>query len=268
MTDFQGRFVWYELMTTDAAAATAFYAHVVGWKTRDSGMPGLAYTLLSAGAATGDAGCADVGGLMALPDEALAAGARPAWTGYVAVDDVDATADRVWKAGGTIHRPPVDIPGVGRFAIVADPQGAVFALFRPNLDGAEGGTPPSLPPREPGRVGWHELAADDRDAAFAFYADLFGWQKLDGIDMGPLGIYQIFGRGGEAMGGMMTRCGEMPAPCWTYYFIVGDIDAAARRVTEGGGMVINGPMEVPGGAWIIQCLDPQKALFALVGTRS
>ncbi|WP_029009874.1 VOC family protein [Azospirillum halopraeferens] len=266
MSGFFGRFVWYELMTTDPAAATAFHGAVAGWRGRDSGMPGFDYTLLSAGEAQGAPGCTDVGGVMALPEEACAAGARPGWLGYIAVDDVDATADRIWKAGGAVHRPPADIPGIGRFAVVADPQGAVFALFRP-APGSGDGAPP-VPPREPGRFAWHELVTDDHEAAFAFYADLFGWQALDSVDIGPMGTYRIFGRDGEAMGGMMNRCEGMPGPFWLYYVMVDGIDAAAERVKAGGGTVINGPMEVPGGSWIIQCLDPQHAPFALVGPRS
>src|SRR5215210_8558123 len=103
-------FVWYELMTTDADAAEAFYRDVIGWTTHDAGMR---YTILSAGEA-------GVGGIMTLPAEACAAGARPGWIGYIGVDDVDAYAARVEQAGGAIHKPAEDIPGVGRFAVVAD----------------------------------------------------------------------------------------------------------------------------------------------------
>src|SRR3954464_12155051 len=123
MPNSQANFVWHELMTTDADAAEAFYRDVVGWRTQDAGMPGMRYTILS----VGEAG---VGGIMTLPPDACAAGARPGWIGYVGVDDVDAYAQRVKAAGGTVHKPPADIPGVGRFAVVADPQGANFVLFK------------------------------------------------------------------------------------------------------------------------------------------
>src|SRR3954468_17557440 len=116
-------FVWYELMTTDADAAETFYSDVVGWRTQDAGMPGMRYTILS----VGESG---VGGIMTIPPNACAAGSRPGWIGYVGVDDVDAAAGRVKQAGGAIHKPAEDIPGVGRFAVVADPQGASFVLFR------------------------------------------------------------------------------------------------------------------------------------------
>ncbi|WP_036302208.1 VOC family protein [Methylobacterium sp. 77] len=256
-----GRFIWYELMTTDLAAAREFYSHVTGWSIADSGMPGIEYSLASSGAAP-------VGGMMTLPDEVRAMGARPSWMGYIAVADVDAASAQVREGGGTIHRAPDDIPGIGRFCVAADPQGAVFVLFRGD------GTPPPAPtPGTPGHFGWHELHARDWEAAFAFYASLFGWVKTDAVDMGPMGTYQLFGVTGPDggcdgvhTGGMMTNT-QVPAPFWLYYVNVGDIDAAGPRVTARGGQIIAGPHQVPGGAWILHALDPQGAMFALVGPR-
>ena len=250
-------FVWYELTTTDAAAAEAFYAEVVGWTLQESGMPGMKYTLLTTDAVP-------VAGLMALPREACDAGARPGWTGYVGVDDVDAFAGRVTKAGGKVHMPPTDIPNVGRFAIVADPQGAVFALFQPSSD-----MPRQAPdPLKPGLPGWHELMAADGSSAFGVYAELFGWTKGETIDMGATGTYQLFTAGKDAIGGMMTKPAEVPIPFWNYYFQVDAIGAAIERLTTGGGKVIHGPVEVPGGAWIVQAFDPQGALFSLVSAKA
>ncbi len=248
-------FVWYELMTSDAPAAEAFYRSVCGWATADSGMSGMTYTLLSAGDT-------QVGGLMPLPESAAAMGARPAWVGYIGVDDVDAFAARVTTAGGAIHRPPEDIPGIGRFAVVADPHGAAFILFK-----GAGETPTASPPGAPGHVGWHELHAGDGAAAFAFYAGLFGWTPSGEMDMGPMGSYRMFATGGDAVGGIMTKMPEMPVSAWVYYVNVDAIDAAVSRITAGGGQVINGPMEVPGGQWVVQGLDPQGAMFALVAPR-
>jgi predicted enzyme related to lactoylglutathione lyase len=257
MPSHEGKFVWYELMTTDMAAAAAYYRSVVGWGARDSGVPGVDYTLFLAGEAM-------VAGLMDIPQEAKAAGARPGWIGYVAVADVDASAERVRSAGGAVHHAPSDIPGVGRFAVVADPQGAVFALFR-----GAGEPPPAPAPGTAGHVGWHELYAAEREAAFAFYAGQFGWVKSDAMDMGPMGVYQLIARSGEAeaFGGIMTKPDTVPAPFWNFYFAVEAIDAAGARVAEGGGKTLNGPMQVPGGSWIIQCLDPQGAFFSLVAPR-
>lgn len=250
-------FVWYELMTTDAPAAAAFYADVVGWRAADSGMPGMDYTLLWSGDAM-------IGGLMRLPEDARAAGATTGWVGYVGVDDVDAKVAELQAAGGKLHRAPEDIPGAGRFAVVSDPHGATFCLFRGTP--GEGEAPPAPAAMgAPGHVGWHELLAGDLDSAWTFYSALFGWTRDSAVDMGPMGTYQLFRTGGEyAVGGMMTRPPEVPQPGWVYYFNVDALDAAVERVKRGGGQVLNGPMEVPGGSWIAQGLDPQGGVFALV----
>jgi predicted enzyme related to lactoylglutathione lyase len=252
MADYKGKFVWYELMTSDIAAATRFYSDVVGWSAKDAGMSGMSYSLFSAGDI-------QVAGVMAIPDAARQGGMRPAWFGYIAVDDVDKSAEALKKAGGTVHREPADIPGVGRFAFVADPQGAMFYLFRGMSE-----APPSPPMGTVGLGGWHELYAADLEPAFAFYAKLFGWTKGEAMDMGAMGVYQLFNKGSEMIGGMMKKLDSMPMPMWNYYFTVPEIDAAAARVKAGGGAVVNGPMDVPGGSRIIQCMDPQGAMFALV----
>lgn len=253
MSDTPAPFCWYELMTSDLAAAESFYAAVIGWKVSDAGMPDFRYTIFSAGE-TG------VAGAMTLPAEAAAQGARPGWIGYIRVEDVDAHAARVTAAGGSVHKAPEDIPGVGRFSVVADPHGAFFCLFREASPMP--GTPP--PPNTPGLFGWRELHAGDGPAAFDFYSGLFSWTKTEAMPMGELGVYQLFAAGGDAIGGMMTKMKDCPMPFWLYYVNVEAIDAAAARVTAGGGRIVNGPMEVPGPMWIVQCLDPQGAMFAMV----
>jgi predicted enzyme related to lactoylglutathione lyase len=205
------------------------------------------------------AGSTPVAGAMTLPQEACDAGGRPGWMGYVGVADADAAVRKLTGAGGKVHRPPADIPGIGRFAVVADPHGAAFALFQPH-----GGSQEPASPMTPGHVGWHELYAGDGAEAFAFYSGQFGWTKGDAMDMGPMGVYQLFQTGGLPIGGMMTKPPAIPQPYWGFYFTVPEINAAVDRVKAGGGQVLNGPMEVPGGAWIIQGLDPQGAAFALV----
>ncbi len=254
MTTPAGRFVWYELMTTDPEAATAFYGAVIGWSAAGSGVPGVRYTILSTGEVP-------VGGLMALPPNVRDAGGRPGWLGYVGVEDVDAAAAKVTAAGGHIHHAPTDIPTVGRFAVAADPQGAMFCLFRGN--DADMPVPPPVS-MAPGRIGWHELYANDPQTAFAFYAGEFGWTKAQAIDMGEMGTYQLFAIEGVDAGGMMARPPMVPAPAWLYYFAVPEIEAAVGRVKQHGGQVMHGPMQVPGGAMVAQCLDPQGAVFAMV----
>jgi predicted enzyme related to lactoylglutathione lyase len=250
-------FVWYELMTSDDAAAQDFYGKVVGWKAQDAGQPGMKYTLLAASEGP-------VAGLMALPKEACDAGAKPGWVGYVGVDDVDACARRIAEAGGKTHVPPTDIPGIGRFAMVADPQGATFSLFKA---AAPMGQPPA-DVNQPGLIGWHELYALDGEKAFDFYSGMFGWTKSDAIDMGEMGRYQLFAAGGAPIGGMMTKPANLPMPFWNYYIQVDAIGAALERLKAGNGQVVNGPMQVPGGSWIVQGIDPQGAMFALVSAKA
>lgn len=238
-----GKFVWYELMTTDVAASAAFYGAVVGWQTQAMGH----YTILLADHA-------QVGGMMAFP------GAPNRWIGYIGVDDVDASVLRVTAAGGSVHRAADEVVDVGRFAVVADPQGADFVLFTPSGSRDEA----TAPAMQPGHVGWRELHAEDPDTAFAFYADLFGWTRGAAHDMGPVGAYQNFATGGVDAGGIMTRLAPVPQPSWHYYFNVDAIDAAVARVKAAGGQLLAEPREVPGGAWVASCLDPQGAWFALL----
>jgi predicted enzyme related to lactoylglutathione lyase len=247
-------FFWYELMTTDLDAAEAFYTKVVGWKAQPfeggAGMP--RYIVMNAGER-------GVGGLMTIPDEARRSGMPPAWVGYIHTADVGASTEALMKAGGKVHRAPDDIPGVGRFAVVADPQGAMFMFLQPN-----GPDQPPVPMTTPGHIGWHELYTTNWQAAFDFYSSQFGWTKGDAMDMGPMGTYQLFKVNGEHTGGMMNKPEQIPVPVWQFYFNVDGADAAASRVTGNGGKVLMGPMEVPGGQWVVQCQDPQGAHFALV----
>jgi hypothetical protein len=254
MANAHGHFVWYELTTTDAEAAKAFYTNVVGWGTRDASMPGAAYTLFTAGEAA-------VGGLMGLPAEARRMGAQPRWIGYVGVDDVDATVAQIKRLGGAVYVPPTDVPDVSRFSIVADPQMTAFALFKWRR--AEDRQQPDAL-KTPGHVGWHELFAANWEKAFAFYGELFGWQKVD-ADVGGIGTYQLFSAGGQTIGGMSTKPPSVPMTFWLYYFNVGNIEDAAERVKALGGQILEGPVEVPGGNWIVRCMDPQGAVFALSG---
>lgn len=253
MADYDGCFVWYELMTTDVGAAKTFYTKVLGWGVQDASMPNLEYTFFTVGNAFAS-------GLMRLPEEARKTGTPPRWIGYVAVNDVDAAVGRIRHLGGAVYVPPTDLLNISRFSVVADPQAASLALIK------------WLKPRrqqlgepgEPGRVGWHELLAADCGAAFDFYGQLFGWKKSD---TGPSGNYHLFSVGGQTIGGMYTKPPLVPVPLWLYYFNVRDINAAAERVTSGGGQVLEGPVEVPGGDWIARCVDPQGAMFALEGKR-
>ena len=251
-----GKFIWCELMTSDTAAAGAFYSSVIGWNINEMSMgEGPSYYLFEIG--KGDK-CPGIGGMMAFPPE-LEGQMPPNWTAYVCVDDVDLTAGDYVANGGSVKRPPEDIPGIGRFAVVADPHGAVLCVMTP----APMDDMPAPPPEgSPGTVGWHELYAGDMEEAFGFYGRIFGWTKDHDFDMGAMGVYRIFVEHGKAVGGMMTK--REGVPFWSYYFNVDGLDAAMQRVRDGGGKVVEGPMEVPGNAWIAQCTDPQGAFFCMV----
>jgi uncharacterized protein len=264
MSDLTGKFFWYELMTSDPEGAIAFYGDVVGWTAQPFGGERTEdpYHVVS-----GSAG--PLGGIMRIPAEAKDCGMSPWWGGYVGSADVDADAERLSGAGASVKRPPEDIPGVGRFAVMNDPGGAIFMLLKGSSpDGME-----AAPPMATGHVGWHELYSGSFDADLAFYTSQFGWGKGEAMDMGPMGSYQLFSMSGgtdfnSMEGGMMPKPEQMPEPQWLFYFVVPDIDEGVEKVKAGGGTVLNGPAEVPGGAWIIQATDPQGAMFALVGMRS
>jgi len=249
-----GRFLWYELMTTDTEAAKAFYAKVMGWEPRHAA-PGMTYTLFFAG---GELVC----GLTDLREDARRAGAPPKWIGYVGVDDVDAAADQVRRLGGAVLVPPTSVPDVSRVSVVADPQQAALVLCKWLQPDEERPADSSAA----GRVGWHELLAADWERAFPFYSALFGWQRA-AADSEAMNTYQQFSVGGQTIGSMYAKPASVPLSFWLYYFNSNDVDAAAKRVTAGGGRVLEGPIGVPGGSRVARCLDPQGAMFALVGKR-
>lgn len=249
------RFSWYELMTKDVPAALGFYEKVFGWTTKDSGFPD--YRLIET---QGRA----IGGALTLTEEMCAAGAKPGWLGYIGVDDLAAKTAELVEAGGKVIRPQVEIPNLIRFTIVADLHGAVFVLYHGLVDGH--GMPP-FPPGTVGAVDWHELHAGDGAAAWELYSKVFGWTKDMAVDMGPVGVYQTWKAEGAAIGGMMTKMPVTPAPFWLYYVCVDSLGAALERVKANGGSIIHGPMEVPGGSFIANCLDPQGAIFAMVSQK-
>ena len=251
MSDMQGTFVWCELDTSDVGGAIKFYKDVIGWGTQAFDEN---YSILLAGE-TG------VGGVMRLPDEHKKIGLGPHWLGYVYADDVDALTKKAESIGAKTHVPPTDIPTIGRFSLITDPQGAVISLFKPLP--RESAPPPAAPTN--GHFVWHELIATDYESALGFYAALVGWQKTEAIQ-GPMGTYQMYGKGGRTFGGMLTKPKGYPkGPHWLYYVTVADLDGAITRVKKGGGQVWNGPMDIPGGERVAQCVDPQGAAFALHG---
>ena len=247
-----GRPVWYELMTSDPNAAEKFYKAVVGWTSAPFGDSPQPYTLFKR---SGDKG---VAGLMKIPEGMHF---PPFWAMYIAVPNFEQALSHIKKLGGTELGPVIDIPNIGRMQMVKDPQGAAFYIMQP---ASTEETPEG--PAEIGQGSWHELMTSDPVAAMKFYSEVFGWQQSEVMDMGPeMGKYYMFNRPHGMIGGMMTKPPQLTnvPNNWGIYFLVPEINAAAERVKANGGQVINGPMEVPGGTWVLNALDPQGAAFSL-----
>jgi predicted enzyme related to lactoylglutathione lyase len=239
-------------MTTDTTAAAAFYGKLAGLKTAPAPSD-PSYTTFMAGG-TG------MGGLMRMADEARAMGAPPNWLSYIGVDSVDNTVQQAGLLGAKVLKPAADIPNVGRFAILQDPQGAVFAVFSTTQSFPAAATVPF------GHMSWHELATSDMDAAFLFYQQLFGWHVMSDMDMGAMGTYRVFAPQGskDTIGGMYTKPPEPPRPsAWLPYIKVADAKAATAKAKALGATIFHGPAQVPGGGWITMGADPQGAAFAL-----
>lgn len=256
MTNAHGSFIWYELLTKDAAAAKTFYDSVVGWNMDAEAPPGgMDYRMINAhdGAA---------GGVMQLNADMLAGGAKPVWLGYFGVDDVDASVEAIVAAGGAVHLPAFDIPGVGRLAMVADPQGIPFYVMR----GASPERSTAYQRMGFQHVSWNELMTTDDAAAIEFYGKTLNLSTAGSMPMGAMGDYTFLANGdskGEAIGAVM-RAQPGTAPGWGFYFRVPEIQAAKAAVTAGGGTVFAEPMQVPGGEWVINASDPEGVVFGVV----
>ena len=249
-----GRPIWYELMTTDTAAAEKFYTDVVGWKAEPFGGSAMPYTVFKRG---GDVG---IGGMMKRPDDMPM---PPFWAMYIGVPDFEDAVAHIKRLGGRELSPVIDIPDVGRMQMMADPQGAAFYIMKPaSPERPEG--PPEL-----GAGSWHELMTTDLQGAIKFYKEAFNWQPSEAMDMGDMGTYQMFNRGDTMLGGMMNKPKELAGvpPHWGIYFLVPDLDAAVAKIKAKGGKILNGPMEVPGGDRVVTAMDPQGAAFSLHGRK-
>ncbi|PWE29060.1 VOC family protein [Pararhodobacter marinus] len=248
----QGLPCWYELTTSDPAASGAFYGSLLGWETTEVPMGEQSYFLNTRDGK-------NVSGMMRPPAPDI----PPNWCPYFGVESADDTVAGMLADGGQQIVAPTDVPGTGRFAIMADPQGAVFGLLQP----LPGDTDEAYAPGQAGHGAWHELMTSDPVAAFGFYRKHLGWAPGEAMDMGAMGTYQLFAAGGGDAGGIMGQPQQGMPSFWGCYFGVPGIDAAQARIVELGGKVVNGPMSVPGDAWIVQAMDPQGAYFALTGPK-
>jgi len=256
-------FIWYELMTSDPAGAAAFYGAVVGWTIASHADPAagdMDYRMIG----RSDGG--NAGGVLALNADMLAGGARPIWIGYLEVDDVDAAVDAIKADGGAVQMPATDLP-VGRIAMVTDPQGAPFYIMDP-IPPEGGGESDVFSVTEPQRVRWNELSTSDPDAVVAFYTKHFGWGQEGEMDMGEMGAYRFIQCGDVGIGAVMPLMQGMPLSMWSYYIGVDDIDRARAAVTANVGTITNEPMEIPGGEYAMNAIDPQGAHVGFVGPRT
>jgi uncharacterized protein len=246
-----GRPVWDELMTTNTAAAEAFYKKVVGWTSAPFDASPTPYTTFKR------SGDVQVAGLMKTPE---GMNMPPFWAMYVAVPKLEEAVAHIKRLKGSELSPVIEVPTVGRLQMMKDPQGAAFYIIEPTSREERPETAPEV-----GEASWHELMTTDATAAMKFYNEVFGWQPGEAMDMGPMGKYQMFNRPHGMIGGMMNKPPEMAQvpPHWMIYFRVPDINAAAERVKANGGKILNGPMEVPGGDWVLNATDPQGAAFGL-----
>lgn len=264
MTNPTGGWIWYELMTTDPDGAAKFYGEVVGWTISGQPAPeagGIDYRHI------GRAGGGGAGGVLALNKDMTDHGARPCWLGYIHVADVDAAVSAIEADGGTALMPAFDLP-VGRIAMVTDPQGAPFYVMKP--------IPPAGQPDAVSDVfsvdraqhfRWNELRSSDPAASVGFYTRHFGWTQEGDMDMGPMGKYRFIQHQGTGIGAIMGTDPEMSASYWTHVIGVDDIDRAIAAAEAGGGRIVHGPMQIPGGEWALYGVDPQGAQFSLVGPR-
>jgi predicted enzyme related to lactoylglutathione lyase len=251
-----GQYLWHELLTTDPDAGAGFYGKVLGWSRFPyEGDPG--YAML--GNAQGP-----VGGVRLLGQDPLADKAGPNWLTYVGVPDLMAALAAVEARGGRLVHAVTAVPGNGgRYAVIADPQGAVIGLYEPGGGMAGDGAAPA-----PGPAVWHELTAENPEAALQFYNAIFGWDVLSSHDMGGMvGPYHIFGKGSTQMGGAFLRGKDVAPgrPRWLVYLDVPAVTSAVNAVKAAGGKLLNGPNQVPGGNWVAQVVDSHGVHLALHG---
>jgi|SRR6185437_10614878 len=243
--DIQGKFLWHELVTADPGAAGAFYGKVLGW-TPQAWDKDPSYTVLLSPKGP-------VGGIMRPGADAHGASSAH-WLGYVGTSNLEGTIASAQRLGGRIVKGASDIPGGGRYAVLADPQGATFGVYTPSATGSSG--------QPADAFAWHELRTSDHAAALRFYRELFGWEQVAVHDMGAMGPYVIFGRGGQQLGGMFSSPGGASAH-WLAYVRVASASKAAETAKAAGGRVISGPQQVPGGSWTAQLADPHGAAIAV-----
>ncbi|MFF4353016.1 VOC family protein [Streptomyces sp. NPDC001530] len=235
---------WTELGTSDLEAAKRFYSDLLGWRPEtDPRQEAGGYTV----AHLGDAPVAAI--------TPLYQDSQPvAWNVSFAVADVDAAAEAVTAAGGTVVLGPMDVFDVGRFAVAFDPGGATFQLWQARSFPGAGLF------NAPGALGWVELLTRAPDRVTEFYTTVFGWT------VNASEHYTQWGIEGADFGGMLTMDDKFPHEVpshWLPYFAVEDVDATANAAVGAGGSMLMEPTSVPDGPRIAVLRDPQGAVFGI-----
>lgn len=243
-----GTFSWIDLATTDAAAARLFYTRLFGWETDDTDAGnGSVYTMCRIGP---DAVCA----FYEMSEEQRATGSLPSWTSYVTVERADAAAARAAELGGSVISEAFDVLDAGRMAVLADPQGAVFAVWQPRAQiGAER-------VNDVGCLCMNELATNEIGAARTFYEALFGW-TTEQVDTGPGGPAIVSASNRGSLNATLSEERAAP-PHWRPYFTVDSVAASMERARELGGGALLEPMRIGDGSIGI-VRDAQGAVFGL-----
>ncbi len=249
-----GTFVWYDLLTTDRDTSIAFFTGLFGWSTEDHGG--------DKGYVGWSRGDHSFGGI----ETQRQPGAPSCWVGYIQVENVDGSVERIGKMGGSTLMPAMNIggesPDSGRIAITTDPQGAIFALYQHGKN-HENWSPSH---EQVGDFSWAELASSDVDAAKAFYCENFNWSPGDVVDMAKMGgegSYHMILNGEAPLGGMMPKPEMAPVSMWTHYVVVEDVDATIAKAKELGGNLLAGPINM-GPVSFATLASPTGAVFGVV----
>jgi predicted enzyme related to lactoylglutathione lyase len=243
-----GRFIWHDLMTTDREAAAGFYTGLLGWKIDHINMGSFTVSLINVGGRR-------VGGIM--QEEHIP---HSHWMPYIAVDDADAICGRIRAAGGAVCIEPGDVPPLGRFAVVNDPQGGFFSVLKRPADRMPPPEDPNASPPD-GSFVWDELTTTDPDGAAAFYASMFGW-NIEKMDMGPES-YWLVREGRRDFAGMLRQPPGDRRPAWTPYISVPDVDASVARAGSLGAKTCVEPRDIPQVGRFAVLADPTGAVVTL-----
>jgi len=246
MSHLHGKFVWFEHMSGNVAAARAFYDAQFGWKSDGVPMGAQTYHMIQNGAE-------GIGGF-----RAVMPGTSSRWVSYLSVADVDAVARSVSLSGGKVLLPPTDFPPVGRGAGLTDPLGAQFSIWQ-----AAQGDRADVASVAIGDWYWIELWTPDPARALGFYKGVFGYTE-DAMDMGPGGTYYVLKKDGVPRAGLAKSANLNAKSMWLPYVRVANCDAAAAKAKGLGANVLSPPLDIPDvGRFAVLC-DPTGVAVAII----